>query len=775
MADRKNYLLGRGELLTKTVKVPSGGGPKKPPYEFDDARVRMAHQVESVEAAIDALPGSACPGDEAVALLTLHPRYQSKSDYPTELLNELELRPIGSRSVEVVPESWGLKQPPSGAVATTQLFVAGSRRAFRTWGSRMASWAGSEPAARQIVQVESLAPAVPHDKVRAIPADATDVLLEAVLHTGASEIVTGSFFEYAARLGARPDLDRRRQVGGLCFLPVTAPVASIEQLAAFTFLRVLRGMPKLRPLRPAMLRSTSGFEVALPAAGPLDGGFRVAVFDGGIPAGVGLGRWVQLHHVTGVSAPVPEFEQHGLAVTSALLFGPLHPGVPADRPYAPIDHYRVLGEDDANDSEDLFDVLSRITSVLRGHTHRYHFVNISIGPDSATEDDEVTTWTAALDELFARADVLATVAVGNTGQRDRATGLARIQPPSDAVNVLAVGAADSIGSIWDRAIYSSTGPGRSPGVVKPDGVAFGGTKGEPFHTLESSTRANQDQGTSFAAPFALRTAVGVRAHIGDRLTALALRALMIHRAEFADGHTRADVGWGRFPMTVEEAITCGDDEVHVVYQGVLPVGQHLRALIPLPAGPLRGMISVAATLAIASQVDPEHAVTYTRSGLEVAFRPNAGRYKFDKTTKQRSTHAATVPFFNSSMYRNEIVLREEGHKWEPCISAWRAFQPASLSEPHFDIYHHHREAGGVPSGAGRDPVRADRLDLRSQDGGPVRPSAARAQQASGTAPASRSHSSSRGVVRRARSVAADSNHRGRLLVSARSSSATTRG
>jgi len=60
-------------------------------------------------------------------------------------------------------------------------------------------------------------------------------------------------------------------------------------------------------------------------------------------------------------------------------------------------------------------------------------------------DDEVHVWTATLDQLCANYDILLTVAVGNDGE---AEGAARIQPPGDMVNAIAVGPANSSGAMW---------------------------------------------------------------------------------------------------------------------------------------------------------------------------------------------------------------------------------------------------------------------------------------------------------------------------------------
>lgn len=66
------------------------------------------------------------------------------------------------------------------------------------------------------------------------------------------------------------------------------------------------------------------------------------------------------------------------------------------------------------------------------------------------------------------------VAVGHNGEPDRLSGNAQIQVPADCVNALAAGATNHVDEGWARASYSAMGPGRSPRVVKPDLMAFGG-------------------------------------------------------------------------------------------------------------------------------------------------------------------------------------------------------------------------------------------------------------------------------------------------------------
>ncbi|GAH84724.1 unnamed protein product, partial [marine sediment metagenome] len=150
------------------------------------------------------------------------------------------------------------------------------------------------------------------------------------------------------------------------------------------------------------------------------------------------------------------------------------------------------------------------------------------GPDIPISDDEVSYWTLAIDQRFTSSNAVVTVAAGNSGELYHEAELNRIQPPSDAVSVLSVGATNTVGKKWERATYSSVGPGRSPGIVKPDGVVFGGTESEPFYALDNNCQITPVMGTSFASPITLRSAASITAQLGASLNPMTIRALMIH-------------------------------------------------------------------------------------------------------------------------------------------------------------------------------------------------------------------------------------------------------
>ena len=174
----------------------------------------------------------------------------------------------------------------------------------------------------------------------------------------------------------------------------------------------------------------------VPTADPIDPTIRIAVFDGGSPNVSLLAKYVRRIATPGVRANVVKNEEHGLAVTSAALFGPIRAGATLDTPYAVIDHYRVLDKDTEADPQlAMYPVLKRIVNVLE--RHQYDFVNLSVGPSSPIDDDDIHPWTAALDQILSSGKMFSCVAVGNDGDADATARLNRIQPPSDCVNAYA--------------------------------------------------------------------------------------------------------------------------------------------------------------------------------------------------------------------------------------------------------------------------------------------------------------------------------------------------
>lgn len=688
MKQETNFLLGYGERLTKTIDPPDGGGPKIPPYTFQEAKKRLVPQFVEAAKKLDGLSVLACPRDQAVAVVTMHPQYIAKSYFPKVLLKELGLKSVGSRPTKITPEKWTRRGEPKSS-STTDLFVSGPRSVLRSLPNSVNVWSPAiKGAEQQLVSIEAFRPFLDKEKVKTRRFSNDEPVVEVVLHASpASRFVIEGFEAFVEALDLKADFDRRFYVGELCFIPMRIPREKIRDAAEFSFMRLIREMPKLRTMKPEAPKvNVPSFQLSLPNEDCVTSTPRVAIFDGGLSPNSPLKRWVTPIDPPGVGKPVQEYLAHGHDVTSAALFGPLSKDKTPSKPYSAIHHYRVLDDKSHEDPFELYSVLRRIQTVLG--SQKYDFINLSIGPELPVDDDDVHGWTAYLDSHLSDGKTLAFIAAGNGGRMDAASGNARVQVPGDSVNALTVGACDSQSANWRRAAYSSYGPGRSPGIVKPDLLVFGGSESEPFWVApETGTLARRTQGTSFASPALMHAATGLSEHLDINLSAAALKALLVHCAD-DDSDNRNEHGWGRFPIDINNVILCPESAVRILYQGVLSPAEYIRAQIPTPLEKISGNLSVRATFCYTTEIDPQDPGNYTRSGLEVRFRPHDE--KFAKGAKEPKTAA----FFQLRNFSEEDELRKDAHKWETTLHREVSKNGASLKNPVFDIHYNAREGGG---------------------------------------------------------------------------------
>lgn len=703
MAARR-YLIGQGEKLSEEIaRPPRGMGDKAHPYLFSEARRRLAPQWRLAAEKLRALPALATPEGNAAIEVTLHPSYLAKSYYPGNLLRELGLFHLGSRAAHIVPD----KVVSSRAMEREQaqpapvLFLGGQADRLAQFSAAVEQWLPSDERVQDDFRKIERVGLPGRGRLKPLSdrfANRDAVPMEVVLHSpeevSGDGFVVAAFEAYMRSLDIWCDSERARHAGGLAFLPIRAPRERLEQVLDFTFLRALREAPRIVPFDPLIRSVGNAFPVGLPDEDAATADLSVAIFDGGLPQDHGLDRWVNLHDAPGVGAAIEAGQRHGLAVTSAFLFGPLAQGQPLATPYANVDHWRIYGEGDEQDFE-AFAMLDRIEDVLT--SRRYDFINISLGPDYAIDDDDVSPWTARLDQLLAGGETVATIACGNNGESDRVSGLHRIQPPSDGVNVLGIGASDGFTAGWQRATYSACGPGRSPGYVKPDFVSFGGSYGQPFLALSevAPARAAGTMGTSFSAPVAMRSGTGIRAQFTDGLWAPAVKALLVHHAA-GDLANRTESGWGLLSHGLGDLVLCDDYEAHIVYQRQMPTTGAVRLYLPVPPG-LTGNVEIKATFSFYCDVDPEDAINYTRGGLEIQFRPDTTQlpppYMKDGKLITPTVPASESFFSAKNFYATEHMQRDDAQKWETTLTRSKTKRVSSLAQPAFDVSYIAREHG----------------------------------------------------------------------------------
>ncbi|MDY0571312.1 S8 family peptidase [Pasteurella multocida] len=675
--NNKNMLLGYGETLTRPVRLNPRGGDKNKPYTYEENKPVIVAQLNKVISEINNTLPLAMPEGKAVVKFVLHPAFLAKSYFPVKLLKKFSLQSIGSKAISIKPRKDIKKTGRREEYTTACIYVSGKKENFQDFIDTLNKDELNQSLKDNFIKLENISTLTTSDKIKNFNNDEV-VVVEIALHTPntPSEIVD-AFEEFAKQNGVFVDKERGISVKGLTFIPAKASKNMALKLAEFSFLRTLRKLPQLRCNDPVILRSpTNGTTLSLPSEGAINPDLKVAIFDGGLGIN-NFALWVK-EYTWGDGSTCAQLLSHGQDVTSTVLFGVVNNTKKLSVPYCNIDHYRVLDSDINNTDMDLFDVLIRIKKVLE--QTKYDYINLSLGPRLPIDDDDVHVWTSTLEEILAKSGALCTVAVGNDGHLQEP--LNRIQPPSDLVNGLSVGAATSLSDDWERCLYSCIGPGRRPGYIKPDGIAFGGHTEEPFQIYSPmSNGIVSNAGTSFAAPLVLRQAIALSTSLQYNITPLTAKALLVHHAEPKD-FSRHEIGWGRFPNDISDIIYCSDNEVKVIYQGILKPSQYMRALIPIPNIPIRGSVTLRATFCFSTSVDPEHSLNYTRSGLEVIMR---------KSTD--GTSGLTFPFFNQKRIYMDEGEQRDVHKWENTIRSEHKFKANELTTPCFDIIYYGRDCG----------------------------------------------------------------------------------
>lgn len=714
-----------GEDLSGPTLRARGGGEKHHPQSLEEARANLAPQLAAVAATVSSMPEH-LRAERVVLEAEVFANYLANSYFPEDLVRQLKLRPLGSK---IVPH--GIQSLPSTGeteAVSKSFLLSADAEAVSAMDRILAGAGNTKGAADDLRQFTKISVSTAH---RASSSSTTaPEAFEAVLHPDpdrstvfdrapASEPTLAKFSSLVESVGGRVHRDLSDVVDGLTFVTVELPADRVDDVAAFNPLRSLTPAPRVMLTETTPLDEPSESAIAAPAS--VSGLPEVLVFDGGIDdQGSVFRNTTTLVNLTGKARDVDD-ENHGSGVTAAVLYGDVANNGAALVPAAHVTHYQICPGPDHN-AEEFPWVLRQIQEVARRTDAR--IVNLSVGPKAPVEDREPHRWTAVLDKIAYERQILFVTAAGNNGTKDAATGLNRVQSPSDMVNGLSVGASNqpAHASQWDAASYSGRGPGRPGARIQPAVMAFGGTPQQPFGRLRPTGEVFRDHhGTSYAAPVVTNALARISAQLGGRSDANTLRALAIHFAEKTNAHQLIDVGHGRLSDDVDRLLYCGPEQATVIYQGVIKRDEVRAYQLPVPSTLNAGKVNIRWSLALSTATDSAEAGEYSKAGLELTFRPHANRFsmrrpkvggKGDDTQIvdvrdvdlvgqmqadgwKLSVNPVTKQPTRSS--RNEVAKREGG-KWE---SLWRAettMRSSSLMAPRIDVSHLTRDGGRITTG-----------------------------------------------------------------------------
>ncbi|OGG95065.1 MAG: hypothetical protein A2527_10135 [Candidatus Lambdaproteobacteria bacterium RIFOXYD2_FULL_50_16] len=269
MAREHNLLLGHGETLTTHELRKSGGGAKHYPYSFEEQKEKLSGDIKGMLQEMKKVPPDAFPEKLAVASMTMHPDFLAKSYFPEKLMESFGFKAVGSRTVKN-PLIRKFNNKGGEEITTERFFVAGNIASFERWSVELPNWGGESGWQKEILGIESLELFPAEDKLRSLPETDENTWFEVVLHSAKNPKIAAAFIRFASERQIDVSEKLMRDHHGLTFVPIHMSKSKAKKLAQFSFLRVARQLPHLRPFDPPPTRAASSFPIVLPDGGVLD-------------------------------------------------------------------------------------------------------------------------------------------------------------------------------------------------------------------------------------------------------------------------------------------------------------------------------------------------------------------------------------------------------------------------------------------------------------------------------------------------------------------------
>lgn len=365
--------------------------------------------------------------------------------------------------------------------------------------------------------------------------------------------------------------------------------------------------------------------------------------------------------------------------------------------------YDLFTEDEDKFEENFqhgfIDMMRQLDQELSGFKpHGMRVINLSLNPESMTDQNGYSPYAAILDEIADKHDVIFVISAGNlesaqarTRWPDGATpalqqlasyrqlGADRIYVPGETARNLTVGALEpmDIHGSTRPARYSRRGPATSAGI-KPDFAHVGGclASNNPLHSLDHAGDLVPEEGTSFAAPLVAKTLAILNHRIEGHQSRDVLMALMYHFAKMPallddkllNAVSKDFAGFG-IPGSVDEMLATEDTSITLVFQDTLPPRMELSFDFEWPAvlvenGATRGTVEL--TIVYSPPFDRRHQAEFTRVNLDAYLRQET----INKKTGKSSYTGRLKPDHPGVLEKNLIA---HGAKWWPVKRYSRTF------------------------------------------------------------------------------------------------------
>lgn len=711
MNNNKRPILAKGEEYIVPHKLDNGMPKTDKRPSFEEARYKLSNQVKSVISSISQTSQEFVM-DEVIVNVKMDVDYSAKSYHPNALITHINAEDVGSKkwTKEILPND---ESKTSKIKIGKEIFLRIPKNTLQTLEEQLRSGNDfSKGAIDNIRSIESIYFDNHSTLITKFDEGWTDGRVELVLHPFESSVIKAK--DQLMKLidqygGETSKVKFKTYASGITFVSAVLNRETLINVLKFNPIRTAH--PIFLKQLPIIRSSGSGIPLPLPPSNVQQSTIKMGVFDGGVnvnnPYFIGC-----VIEKNPISAPKnSDFLNHGMGVVGAALYGDLSAYGLKDNlptPIINVESFRVFPLSDNHDI-DLYEIIDIIEDIVPKRPD-INVYNLSIGPYGAIDDDNITRFTYAIDELSKDGKTLFVVAVGNDGDL-KDDQLCRIQAPSDAVNCLGVGAySKKNDGTFERAAYSSYGDGREGCKIKPDFLDFGGSYTNPFQLISvNADNRNFSCGTSFSAPLVTAKAAEIigRCNFGNPLLA---RTLLVHTAQHPEYKADRFIGHGFANQNVEDILSCIDRSVTTIYQSKLRPTQAIKLPFPyIDNLNYSGKVVVEWTIALSTEIDAKNTEDYTLSCIEDTFYPNQDKYTMSKMLNDKrktkkvnitdnvdiideliadgwSLGNSTNSFSNfSNKYKTEQE-RKNNFKWDTVIKRRAVIPYKNLKNPYLVLH-----------------------------------------------------------------------------------------
>jgi hypothetical protein len=373
----------------------------------------------------------------------------------------------------------------------------------------------------------------------------------------------------------------------------------------------------------------------------------IGVIDTLFDENVYFSEWVEHSNMLSSDIPISQNDyEHGTAVSSIIVDGPtFNPSLDDGCGKFKVRHFGVASSGSFNS----FTILRNISEIVA--TNRDIKVwNLSLGSKVNINPNFISPEAAILDKIQFENDVIFVIA--GTNLSSGKTETRPIGAPADSINSIVVNSVDMHNK---PSSYTRTGPVLSF-FIKPDISYYGGDSGNPMKVCTPTGEAFV-KGTSFAAPWISRKLSYLIDILG--LSRDIAKALLINSATGWDKqeYSPSLVGHGVVPKKIENIVSCADDEIQFIIQGISEKYDTYNYNIPVPIVKDKHPFIAKATLCYFPASSRNQGVDYTNTELDIKF----GRLNDKNIIKSVNKNCQTEEF-NHHTYEEDA--RKSFRKWD---------------------------------------------------------------------------------------------------------------